>query len=148
MSVNRKSELQLALEELGHDPMPDRDGRVSLRIDGDNQTVWNLAWDIARTNSQLDQDAPIIDNCVGSLILTWREDYFDEDETDDEEESEESEDEEDENTPEGVSDGTVAWIGLPGWRKPSANTNEADNDTDDLDCDGPDGSDEMGDEFS
>lgn len=85
MSVNRKSEIQRTLEELGHNPMPDEDGRVSIHISGDNQTIFNLAWDIARTNSHLDQDAPSIINSVGELFISWREDYFDEDETDDEE---------------------------------------------------------------
>lgn len=143
MSVNRKSELQHALEALGHDPMPDQNGRVSLRIEGDNQTVWNLAWDIARSNSHLDQDAPIIDNCMGSVILTWRDDYFDEDETDDDdEEDEDSED--DDNVPEGIKDGEDGWIGLPGWRRPK----EFDKDDEENDFDPPDGSDEMGDELS
>ena len=134
MSVNRKSELQLALEALGHDPMPDQDGRVSLRIDGDSQTVWNLAWDIARTNSHLNQDAPIIDNCMGSVILTWREDYFDEDETDDEEDEDSEDDEEEPNT----------------WPHRALGLGNKDDKEDDEenDFDPPDGSDEMGDELS
>lgn len=93
MSVNRKSEIQLTLETLGHNPMPDEDGRVSIRLSGDEQTIFNLAWDIARTNSHLSQEAPSIIQTAGDLFISWREDYFDEDETDDEGDEEWADDE-------------------------------------------------------